>query len=249
MKHIFKITVFLMVAMLAIPISMACTGPNCTATSNGPINSSASTMTWTSTPGTYPTLEEVTRLIAIVNNEAGSQNKAELLFRQVEADHSTWKTDRWTNSTGKDVTCVYYADGSSYKSYYIDANGNEIQSPTGLTIADSYKGDGVGKFVNDNTTTATVPETTSTVSNSTGTCTGPNCTQNSSVSSCPNCQKTAQTANETQTSNALSINGTTYTAEQQNEITAFRNYFNGKTSVTVEEIVEEAIKCFILGGK
>lgn len=53
----------------------------------------ALTKTRTSAPDIYPTLEEVTKDIAVVTNAPGVQNKAELTFRQIESDQPTWKTD------------------------------------------------------------------------------------------------------------------------------------------------------------
>jgi hypothetical protein len=166
MKSITKSLVLLCVLVVSVTVATACNGPNCTASTG-------------TTTTDLPTKDEVNSAI-MTAKVANSGNFAENLFNSIKTNHSTWHTDLWTSGSQEVVSVYYSVSQGSYGTYYLDETGNQITPSTSLTLKEKYSGNGVGS-----TTSGTSTVTA-------GTCTGPNCSQNtgtnsSSVISCPTC--------------------------------------------------------------
>lgn len=221
---------------------------------NGP-NCTASTGT---TSSNLPSQDEVNSAI-MTAKVANSGNFAENFFSSIKTNHSTWHTDLWTSGSQEVVSVYYSVSSGSYGAYYLDETGNQITPTSGLVLKEKYAGDGVGS------------------STTSGTCTGPNCSQStgtnsSSVISCPTCGLSAQTAgndttgatvstttvlmptNTTTTSDSSVItlssnNSTVLTTKQQQELDTFMSDFSGTLPQTQERIRERAIACFFNGSE
>lgn len=202
------------------------------------------------TTASLPSQSDVQNYITSAN--IAGPGYAEKLGTQIKTSHPTWYYDIWNDGNAK-VISVYFSDnsGDGHGSTYYDDNGKVISPGAGLTPIESYKG----------TATASTGSTSNTATSNT--------TQQSTTtptgSSCPNCQKAQNTASTYQSTTStctgpncpqaqsaaptISVNSgsTSLTAEQQKQLDEFMSYFDGKESVTVDGIREQAKKSFFNG--
>jgi hypothetical protein len=168
-----------------------------------------------------PTEEKLNSFIDTIPKENGFVSTA---FEKSVEENPSWPCDKWSDGS---VSFYYEASGlKGYSSIYYNDNGIETTPARGSINTKSHTGD-------------EVIEDTKTESNS---------TSNASVNDCPTCPKATAQADTPRTEN-VAVSDSSLTEEQQKQLEEFMEYFDGKESVTVDGIKEQAIECFFTGGQ
>lgn len=156
-----------------------------------------------------------------IENGNSSDNYVTSLFENSQTENPTWPCDLWKTMSGNNVVSFYFSDDSAkgYGSLYVSGKG-EITAHGDSGLTLEKSYTGVEDAATDNSST-------------------------DNVSSCPNCQ-----TNETEApTENISVSDSSLTEEQQKQLEEFMSYFDGKESVTVDGIKEQAIECFFQGGQ
>lgn len=167
-----------------------------------------------------PTKDALDNFIGTIPKEAGF---ASVAFEKSVSENPSWPCDIWSDGS---VSFYYAASGlRGYSSIYYNDNGIKTTPARGSINTKQHTGD---EAIEDNKTES-------------------NSTSNDSVDDCPTCPKAAQ-AETSQTEN-VAVSDSSLTEEQQKQLDEFMSYFDGKESVTVDGIKEQAIVCFLQEGE
>lgn len=168
-----------------------------------------------------PTKDALGTFIDTIPKEAGFASTA---FEKSVNEHPSWPSDKWSDGS---VSFYYESSGlRGYNSIYYNDNGVETTPVRGSINTKQHTGD---EAIEDNKTES-------------------NSTSNDSVDDCPTCPKAAAQADTPQTEN-VAVSDSSLTEEQQKQLEEFMSYFDGKESVTVDGIEEQAVECFFQGGQ